>query len=91
MAMKKRPNTIPVFGPGKWLFESRALKVGINAGDDALQLKVSPRLGKCQRTAGQRRSAGSDCDPDGRISKIRRGNGSRLDRIIYRTAPGYAR
>ncbi|TKV12602.1 hypothetical protein FDX19_03305 [Citrobacter sp. wls619] len=30
---KKRPNTIPVFGPGKWLLgESRALKVGINAG-----------------------------------------------------------
>ncbi len=32
-ANKKRPNTIPVFGPGKWLLgESRALKVGINAG-----------------------------------------------------------
>ncbi|MCR1318988.1 hypothetical protein NR352_18715 [Enterobacter soli] len=32
-AHKKRPNTIPVFGPGKWLLgESRALKVGINAG-----------------------------------------------------------
>jgi hypothetical protein len=32
-ADKKRPNTIPVFGPGKWLLgESRALKVGINAG-----------------------------------------------------------
>ncbi len=30
---KKRPNTIPIFGPGKWLLgESRALKVGINAG-----------------------------------------------------------
>lgn len=30
---KKRPNTIPVFGLGKWLLgESRALKVGINAG-----------------------------------------------------------
>lgn len=32
-ADKKRPNTIPIFGPGKWLLgESRALKVGINAG-----------------------------------------------------------
>ena len=30
---KKRPNTIPIFGLGKWLLgESRALKVGINAG-----------------------------------------------------------
>ncbi|TMV40443.1 hypothetical protein FGX49_05170 [Salmonella enterica subsp. enterica serovar Cerro] len=30
---KNTPNTIPVFGPGKWLLgESRALKVGINAG-----------------------------------------------------------
>jgi hypothetical protein len=37
---KKRPNTIPVFGPGKWLLgESRALKVGINAGLVALHLK----------------------------------------------------
>ncbi|POP22708.1 hypothetical protein C3R43_08045 [Serratia marcescens] len=27
---KKRPNTIPIFGLGKWLLgESRALKVGI--------------------------------------------------------------
>lgn len=35
-ADKKRPNTIPVFGPGKWLLgESRALKVGINAGEVA--------------------------------------------------------
>ena len=30
---KKRPNTIPIFGLGKWLLgESRALKVGIYAG-----------------------------------------------------------
>ncbi|EDP9950217.1 hypothetical protein CSP17_000462 [Salmonella enterica subsp. arizonae] len=37
---KKRPNTIPVFGPGKWLLgESRALKVGINAGYVALLFK----------------------------------------------------
>lgn len=37
---KKRPNTIPVFGPGKWLLgESRALKVGINAGLVALLFK----------------------------------------------------
>jgi hypothetical protein len=37
---KKRPNTIPVFGPGKWLLgESRALKVGINAGSIALPFK----------------------------------------------------
>ncbi|MBW6098965.1 hypothetical protein KZ773_01550 [Escherichia coli] len=37
---KKRPNTIPVFGPGKWLLgESRALKVGINAGLVALPFK----------------------------------------------------
>ncbi|PUX12291.1 hypothetical protein AUN14_14570 [Cronobacter muytjensii] len=37
---KKRPNTIPVFGPGKWLLgESRALKVGINAGSVALPFK----------------------------------------------------
>lgn len=37
---KKRPNTIPVFGPGKWLLgESRALKVGINAGKVALPFK----------------------------------------------------
>ncbi|QCR36353.1 hypothetical protein C1N62_09735 [Nissabacter sp. SGAir0207] len=34
---KKRPNTIPIFGLGKWLLgESRALKVGINAGCYAL-------------------------------------------------------
>ncbi|HBX2344291.1 TPA: hypothetical protein MHS79_03815 [Klebsiella pneumoniae] len=39
---KKRPNTIPVFGPGKWLLgESRALKVGINAGKIALHYKNS--------------------------------------------------
>ncbi|MBG0913674.1 hypothetical protein FVB27_11760, partial [Escherichia coli] len=39
-ADKKRPNTIPVFGPGKWLLgESRALKVGINAGLVALPFK----------------------------------------------------
>ncbi|GDV25294.1 hypothetical protein BvCmsSINP049_04683 [Escherichia coli] len=38
--IKKRPNTIPVFGPGKWLLgESRALKVGINAGLVALPFK----------------------------------------------------
>ncbi|EAZ2930885.1 hypothetical protein B6B36_11820 [Salmonella enterica] len=38
--LKKRPNTIPVFGPGKWLLgESRALKVGINAGYVALPFK----------------------------------------------------
>ncbi|MGI5560151.1 hypothetical protein ACRYKH_20910, partial [Escherichia coli] len=38
---KKRPNTIPVFGPGKWLLgESRALKVGINAGLVALPLRI---------------------------------------------------
>lgn len=31
--LKKRPNTIPIFGLGKWLLgESRALKVGINVG-----------------------------------------------------------
>jgi hypothetical protein len=30
MINKKRPNTIPIFGLGKWLLgESRALKVGI--------------------------------------------------------------
>jgi hypothetical protein len=34
---KKRPNTIPIFGPGKWLLgESRALKVGINTGKHRL-------------------------------------------------------
>ncbi|EFQ0036444.1 hypothetical protein GYM10_004230 [Shigella dysenteriae] len=39
-AIKKRPNTIPVFGPEKWLLgESRALKVGINAGLVALPFK----------------------------------------------------
>ncbi|WP_241304932.1 hypothetical protein [Enterobacter hormaechei] len=39
-ADKKRPNTIPVFGSGKWLLgESRALKVGINAGSIALPFK----------------------------------------------------
>ena len=41
---KKRPNTIPIFGPGKWLFESRALKVGIFAGEDALPFKGRPRV-----------------------------------------------
>ncbi|MEL4014616.1 hypothetical protein [Dryocola clanedunensis] len=40
IADKKRPNTIPIFGPGKWLLgESRALKVGINAGLVALPIK----------------------------------------------------
>jgi hypothetical protein len=39
LTVKKRPNTIPVFGPGKWLLgESRALKVGINAGKLRLAL-----------------------------------------------------
>lgn len=37
--LKKRPKTIPVFGPGKWLIKSRALKVGIYAGDVALPFK----------------------------------------------------
>ena len=38
---KKRPNTIPIFGLGKWLLgESRALKVGINAGCYALHFKA---------------------------------------------------
>ncbi len=41
---KKRPNTIPVSGPGKWLFESRALKVGIFEGDVALPFKGSRGL-----------------------------------------------
>ncbi|PLR19463.1 hypothetical protein PZBJ_21320 [Pantoea endophytica] len=43
-ADKKRPNTIPVSGPGKWLFGSRALKVGIFAGEDALPFKGRPGL-----------------------------------------------
>lgn len=43
---KKRPNTIPVSGPGKWLLQSRALKVGIFAGEVALPFKgsLTPRI-----------------------------------------------
>jgi hypothetical protein len=49
---KKRPNTIPIFGPGKWLSRSRALKVGIYEGGVALQLKVRTARWKCQQTRG---------------------------------------
>lgn len=36
---KKRPDTTPVSGLGKWLLgESRALKVGINAGLECLAI-----------------------------------------------------
>ncbi|TXL78963.1 hypothetical protein D9O29_08600 [Pantoea vagans] len=47
---KKRPNTIPIFGPGKWLSRSRALKVGIYEGGVALQFKVRTARWKCQQT-----------------------------------------
>ena len=40
---KKRPNTIPVSGPGKWLVVSRALKVGIFEGEVPCLLKVVQR------------------------------------------------
>ncbi|KAA5939641.1 hypothetical protein F3I27_12705 [Pantoea sp. Bo_2] len=49
---KKRPNTIPIFGPGKWLSGSRALKVGIYQGSVALQFKVRTARWKCQQTQG---------------------------------------
>lgn len=43
--IKKRPNTIPIFGPGKWLLgESRALKVGINAGYLPCLLRIDYRV-----------------------------------------------
>jgi len=50
-AHKKRPNTIPVFGPGKWLLgESRALKVGINAEKkgDCHSLQCKNRKFSCE-------------------------------------------
>ncbi|AZI51343.1 hypothetical protein CBF16_10930 [Pantoea agglomerans] len=49
---KKRPNTIPIFGPGKWLSRSRALKVGIYEGDVALPFNIRTARWNCQQTGG---------------------------------------
>ncbi|ORM57599.1 hypothetical protein PRCB_05520 [Pantoea rodasii] len=59
---KKRPNTIPVSGPGKWLFESRALKVGIFEGEFALPFKGSPRVIIFQPTVTMRKGSCQLCD-----------------------------
>lgn len=93
-ADKKRPNTIPVSGPGKWLFESRALKVGINAGEVALPFKGRPRVIIFQPTVAGGKESCRLCDRDGRIGKgMRR---SRLCRAVQqdftcRKAPGRGR